>query len=74
VVGDESAERIAEASGPASAAHLSVPALPEPLSALTCTAALQLFTYHMALERATNPDGFRLEDPRFARASELVRL
>jgi len=74
VVGDASAERIADASGPASAAHLPVPELPEPLSALACTVALQLLTYHLALERATNPDGFRLEDRRFARASELVRL
>ena len=51
-----------------------VPAVPEPFSALTCLIPLQLFAYHLALERGTNPDRFRLDDPRFARAYALVRL
>ena len=51
-----------------------VPPLPEPLSALACLVPLQLFAYHLALVRGTNPDGFRLDDPRFARALRLIRL
>jgi glucosamine--fructose-6-phosphate aminotransferase (isomerizing) len=35
---------------------------------------MQLFAYHLALEHGTNPDRFRLDDPRFARAYALVRL
>lgn len=51
-----------------------VPSVPEPLSALTCLIPLQLFTYGLALVRGTNPDGFRLEDARFAKAWGLVQL
>ena len=51
-----------------------VPAVPEPWSALTCLVPLQLFAYFLALERGTDPDGFRLNDPRFARALQLVQL
>jgi glutamine---fructose-6-phosphate transaminase (isomerizing) len=56
------------------AASWSVPPTPEPFTALTCTVPLQLFSYHLALARGTNPDGFRLEDPRFARAHQRVTL
>jgi glucosamine--fructose-6-phosphate aminotransferase (isomerizing) len=56
------------------AAGLAVPEVPEPFSALTCLVPLQLFTYHLALERGTNPDSFRAEDPRFARADVSGRL
>lgn len=56
------------------AGWLTVPAVAHPLSALTCLVPLQLFTYHLSLVVGTNPDGFRLEDPRFARAQALVRL
>jgi glucosamine--fructose-6-phosphate aminotransferase (isomerizing) len=51
-----------------------VPAAPEPLAALTCLLPLQLFAYHLALACGTNPDAFRLDDPRFARARERLRL
>ena len=51
-----------------------VPPVPEPWSALTCLVPLQLFAYFLALERGTNPDAFRLDDPRFARAHKLVQL
>lgn len=70
VVGDETAETVAGADAPC----ITVPTLPEPLGALACIVALQLFTYHLALVRGTDPDGFRLEDPRFARASAAVEL
>jgi glutamine---fructose-6-phosphate transaminase (isomerizing) len=53
---------------------LGVPELPEPFGALTCLAPLQLFAYHLALARGTNPDSFRAEDPRFARADVSGRL
>jgi len=53
---------------------LVVPEVPEPLSALTCILPLQLFTYHLALARGTNPDNFRGDDPRFARADVSGRL
>jgi glucosamine--fructose-6-phosphate aminotransferase (isomerizing) len=53
---------------------LGVPEVPEPFSALTCLVPLQLFTYHLALARGTNPDNFRVDDPRFARADVSGRL
>lgn len=51
-----------------------VPAVPEPFTVLTCLVPLQLFAYHLALARGANPDSFRLEDPRFAKARDLVQL
>lgn len=59
---------------PEGAARLSVPPLPEPLSALACLVPLQLFAYHLALARGTNPDSFRTDDERFARADVSARL
>ena len=59
---------------PLGTASLVVPAVPEPFSALTCLVPLQLFAYHLALVRGTNPDSFRAEDPRFARADVSGRL
>jgi glucosamine--fructose-6-phosphate aminotransferase (isomerizing) len=53
---------------------LAVPAVPEPFSALTCLVPLQLVAYALALARGTNPDSFRAEDPRFARADVSGRL
>ncbi len=55
-------------------AELAVPGVPEPLGTLTCLVPLQLFAYHLALARGTNPDSFRAEDPRFARADVSGRL
>ncbi|HLZ63669.1 MAG TPA: SIS domain-containing protein [Ktedonosporobacter sp.] len=56
------------------AGHCTVPALPEPFAALTSLLPLQLFSYHLALNVGTNPDGFRLEDPRFAAAFKHIKL
>jgi glucosamine--fructose-6-phosphate aminotransferase (isomerizing) len=53
---------------------ITVPPVPEPFSALTCLVPLQLFAYHLALARGTNPDAFRTDDPRFARADVSGRL
>mgnify|MGYP001241982824 CR=1 FL=1 len=70
VVGDGTAEALHRGA----AGWWTVPAVPEPFTALTCVVPLQLFTYHLALARGTNPDGFRLDDPRFARAYALIKL
>ena len=51
-----------------------VPAVPEPFTALTCAVPLQLFSSHLALARGTNPDSFRLDDPRFRAAYRRVAL
>jgi glucosamine--fructose-6-phosphate aminotransferase (isomerizing) len=51
-----------------------VPQVPEPFSPLTCLMPMQLFTYHLALAKGRNPDIFRRDDPRFARASERITL
>jgi glutamine---fructose-6-phosphate transaminase (isomerizing) len=59
---------------PAAAGELRVPEVPEPFSAMSCIVPLQLFAYHLALARGTNPDSFRGDDPRFARADVSGRL
>jgi glutamine---fructose-6-phosphate transaminase (isomerizing) len=48
--------------------------VPEPLTAMTCAVPVQLFSYYLALARGTNPDGFRLEDARFAKAFRRFTL
>jgi glutamine---fructose-6-phosphate transaminase (isomerizing) len=56
------------------AARWRVPPVPEPLTAMTCAVPVQLFSYYLALARGTNPDGFRLEDARFAKAFRRFTL
>jgi glucosamine--fructose-6-phosphate aminotransferase (isomerizing) len=70
LVDDGSASTIAQGA----AGVISVPAVPEPFTALTCLLPLQLLAYHQALLRGTNPDSFRLDDPRFARAFKRIQL
>ncbi len=56
-------------------AMVSFPANPIPtLNSISALVALQLFTYFLALERGTNPDSFRLDDPRFKSAASLIQL
>ena len=69
ILGDDTTEAPLDAVG-----ILSVPEVPEPFSALSCIVPLQLFAYHLALARGTNPDSFRGDDPRFARADVSGRL
>ncbi len=69
IVGDETTE-----TRPGAAGMLRVPEVPEPLGALGCLVPLQLFSYYLALTRGTNPDNFRVDDPRFARADVSGRL
>lgn len=53
----------------------SFPTNPIPtLNSISALVALQLFTYFLALERGTNPDSFRLDDPRFKSAASLIQL
>ncbi len=70
VVDDGTATSIAQGA----ASVITVPAVPEPFTALTCLLPLQLLSYHLALLRGTNPDSFRLEDPRFASAFKRIQL
>lgn len=51
-----------------------VPRVPEPLSGLVSLVPLQLLSYHLALMKGTDPDGFRQEDARFAAAKNAVPL
>ncbi len=51
-----------------------VPAVSTPAEALIGLIPMQLFTYHLALQSMTNPDNFRLDDPRFARAISRITL
>jgi glucosamine 6-phosphate synthetase-like amidotransferase/phosphosugar isomerase protein len=44
------------------------------VSVLSRLVPLQFFAYHLALSRGTNPDSFRGDDPRFARADVSGRL
>ncbi len=69
ILGDETTE-----APPSAAGVLRVPEVPEPFSAMSCLVPLQLFSYHLALALGTNPDSFRVDDPRFARADVSGRL
>jgi glucosamine--fructose-6-phosphate aminotransferase (isomerizing) len=69
ILGDDTTEAPRAAAG-----VVRVPEVPEPFSALSCLVPLQLFSYHLALARGTNPDSFRVDDPRFARADVSGRL
>lgn len=70
VVSDGSLETLR----PTAAGWFTVPAVPEPFTALTCLVPLQLLTYHFALRRGTNPDRFRRDDPRFDRIFTRLQL
>lgn len=70
IVEDDAVEPI----GPASAGRIVVPAVTESLAALTCVVPLQLFTFHLARTRGTNPDTFRADDPEFPKVQQIVQL
>lgn len=44
------------------------------LRAVGALVTLQLYAYFVAIMGGANPDNFRLDDPRFKKASSLVRL
>lgn len=70
VVSDGSPDSLREGA----AGWVVVPEIAEPFSALTTLVPLQLLAYWFALARGTNPDRFRLDDERFARAYALTKL
>jgi glucosamine--fructose-6-phosphate aminotransferase (isomerizing) len=55
-------------------AVVTVPRIADPFSALTTLVPLHHFAYWLAIARGTNPDRFRLDDERFARAYALATL
>lgn len=60
--------------GEATVLRLPGPVLPEALMPFPSVVVGQLLAYHWALLRGTNPDTFRMEDPRFAAASRMLEL
>ncbi|MCO5175885.1 MAG: SIS domain-containing protein [Thermomicrobiales bacterium] len=70
VVSDGTATELREGA----AGWITVPAIAEPFSALTTLVPLQMLAYWYAITRGTNPDTFRRDDPRFARAYALAPL
>jgi glucosamine 6-phosphate synthetase-like amidotransferase/phosphosugar isomerase protein len=52
--------------------HVVLPSLPPPFDSVLAIVGLQLLTYHIALQRHTNPDSFRLDDVRYLEANKLV--
>ncbi|MBI1817219.1 MAG: SIS domain-containing protein [Deltaproteobacteria bacterium] len=71
------AARIAVMSGGESLnadASIQIPPTRESLSPLTSVVALQLFAYWAAVTRGKNPDCFRLDEPRYKRASGRFAL
>ena len=53
---------------------LRLPSAPQRLQPILSVIPLQLFTYHLALARGTNPDLFQLDDPAQAAAFEHYSL
>jgi glutamine---fructose-6-phosphate transaminase (isomerizing) len=51
-----------------------VPAVPELLSPILAIVPLQLFTYHLAVQRGVNPDTMRADQPDHGRARALIAL
>jgi len=54
--------------------HLQLPAVPEWLSPFVNVIPIQLFAYFLALERTTNPDTGREDEPAHARAKKHFQL
>ena len=44
------------------------------LSPIIAVVPLNLFAYHLAVERGTDADAFRLDDARFKRGFETITL
>ena len=56
------------------AESIEIPPVPELLSPILAVVPLQLLTYHLALELATNPDTMRAHEPSHARAQDAFSL
>lgn len=59
---------------PLAAETITLPDVPELLSPILAVVPLQLFTYHLALVRGTNPDTMRTDQPAHGRALKAVSL
>ena len=53
---------------PLAAETIALPPVPEVLSPMLAVVPLQLFTYHLAVQRGTNPDVMRADQPAHAKA------
>ncbi|MBI2555125.1 MAG: SIS domain-containing protein [Candidatus Rokubacteria bacterium] len=53
---------------------VALPAIPELLTPILAVVPLQLFTYHVALQRGTNPDTMRSHEPAHGRARAGLSL
>lgn len=52
----------------------SIPETAESYTTFSCLIPLQLFAYHFALMKKTNPDSWRLDDPKFVAAEKHMKL
>jgi glucosamine--fructose-6-phosphate aminotransferase (isomerizing) len=53
---------------------IALPPVPELLSPILAVVPLQLFTYHLALQRGVNPDTMRADQPAHGRARASLSL
>jgi glucosamine--fructose-6-phosphate aminotransferase (isomerizing) len=53
---------------------VTLPALPESLTPILAVVPLQLFTYHLAIERGANPDTMRADQAAHGRARSNLTL
>ena len=53
---------------------ITLPPIPELLTPILAVIPLQLFTYHLALQRGTNPDSMRSDQPVHGRARACFSL
>jgi glucosamine--fructose-6-phosphate aminotransferase (isomerizing) len=59
---------------PLAAETIAIPAVPELLSPILTVVPLQLFSYHLALQRGCNPDTMRADQPAHGRARAGLAL
>ncbi len=70
VIADEADREMSQAAK----SFIGLPSVPESLTPITFLAPLQLLAYWLAVERRTDPDVFRLDDPAHHRAREFYDL
>ena len=58
----------------AGATVFELPELPELISPILAVVPMQIFAYQVAVEKGTNPDRFRRDDPRYADAIGTITL
>jgi glutamine---fructose-6-phosphate transaminase (isomerizing) len=70
VIADETEATLAKACK----TFIGMPAVPEALTPITFLPPLQLLAYWLGMERGTNPDSFRLQEPAHQRSREFYSL